>query len=303
MEQSNMPVEPVAQEDNVSSGADEFDFSYLDSNDAESDNDTSEFDDLDDDINDNDESVDDHQTTKKEKGKGVQLRMNELTAKRKQAEAERDALKAEIEEIKRMLKGDTNGNQESSKPKNEPRKKPTLEDYGYDSEAHSEALVDWKLEQRELAAKEAQVREAQEAEVRKSQSEVAKTIKAHTDKIASSKYKDFPVVMENLKGLNPIHDDAAQYVMESEVGEHIHYYLAKHPEKWTAISKLPRMKQIAEMNRIESAYKSKQNNFKKELSDPITPVKGNSDKVRKTRNLENVEIKSLKDYQRVYRRD
>lgn len=301
MEQENLPVEPTAQED-VSSGADEFDFSYLETNDdADENTDTSDVEESEDDIEE-DDSVDDHQD-KKKKGDGFQKRMNDVTAKRRQAEAERDALKAELAEIKRMLESGHKPEVKQEAAKTEATPRPKLEDFDYDNEAFSEALVDWKLEQREIAKETAKAQKAQEEMSNKAQGEVQKLVSDYQKRVENSKYKDFKAVINNLHGLDPIHDDTAQYLMESEVGEHIHYWLGKHPEKWSAISKLPKIKQIAEINKIESAYKSKQNNFKKELSDPISPSKGSSDRVRKTKNLENVEIKSLKDYQRVYRRD
>lgn len=300
MEQENLPVEQNGSENNVSSGADEFDLSYLDSNEAESNDDTSEVDDLEDDI-----EEDNGEESHNKKG-GVQKRFNKLTNEKKQAQAEAAQLKAELAEIKRMLEGKSNNTttQEEQPVKNQPTPRPKLEDFDYDSEAYSEALVDWKLEQRELSKEQEKVKNAEQEKVKSYQKAVEDTVKNYREKISQVKYKDFGEVISGLQGLPALEDDTAQYIMESEVGPDVHYYLGKNPQKWTNLSKLSKIKQIAEINKIENAIKSKKNNFKNEqLADPIQPLKGGSDKMRKTRNLENVEIKSLADYKRVYKRD
>lgn len=295
VENNNLPDESS----DVSAGADEFEksFSYLDTEEAESDDDTSEVDDAEDDID------DDVNSENHNKKSGVQKRFNKLTNEKKQAQAERDSLKAELEEIKRMLKYGNKPQQQEEVAK--PSVKPKIEDFDYDQEAYLDALTDWKIEQRELSKSKEKEASAEQENLHKARKAVEETVKNYREKCDNVRYKDFKETITALHDLPALQDDTAQYIMESDIGPDVHYYLGKNPAVWTKISKLSKVKQIAEIVKIEKAIESKKNNFKqKELADPISPINGKgSENMRKTRNLENVQINSLADYKRLYKRD
>lgn len=131
-------------------------------------------------------------------------------------------------------------------------KEPNIEDY-----KSADGQVDWVkfqkdtstyaaktavAEDRELRAKEAQeaTRRAQEAQ-----------FKARLTQ-AEAKYPDFLKVVGAAEMLVP--NAVLQYITESEYGADLTYHLAKHPELTEKLSKLPPIKAIAEVGKLEITF-------------------------------------------------
>ncbi len=230
-----------------------------------------------------DQNPDDKENTDKTaiQKDGVQKRIDELTKKRREAErlaAEKDA---ELEQLKKLIGNKTDDPEKSATPETSGRPREELfETY----EEYEDALVDWKLDQREAKAKERAIQERQEAESRAKMSKVdvalAKGAEAH---------EDFEDVVRNpaLKFTQGM----VEAVVESEHAHDIMYYLGKNPAESERIAGLSILAAAREIGRIEAKFekgnetgsdqKEAEQKRKTNAPEPIKPVKGGSGTVRK----------------------
>lgn len=131
-----------------------------------------------------------------------------------------------------------------------------------DDEAYTEAQV------RHLAEKKA--REIVEQRTREEQSErLREQFDERTEK-ARERYADFTAVVEN--PLLPVNEAMAEFIMDSEHGPDVAYFLGKNPAKAQAIAQLSPMRAARELSRIEAEIAARPKASPSKAPDPITPV-------------------------------
>lgn len=162
--------------------------------------------------------------------KGVGKRINELTRQRHEAErraAEAEKLLAEIR-------------QSAPKPAAESPVsdgRPTLADFNWDTEAHADALVDWKLKQRDEAAK----KKAEQDSQQKRLSEYQKRADEFADE-----HPDYQEKIDSLM-ITQYMQDA---ILETDVEPMIAYHLANNPSEAEEIAKKTPQGQILAIGRL-----------------------------------------------------
>lgn len=170
--------------------------------------------------------------------KGVQKRIDELTRNWRQSERDRDHWR---ELAMRSAQPPT-----APEPKVEaPNGKPTLEQCGFDQEVYLERLADYKLEQRDQKAREA---EKQSKTQTRQQEVVTSLVKAL--QVGASKYEDFDIV--RAEGL-PFTPDFLETVVDvGDAAPDVLYYLAQNPDKATEIAGMSATRAAMALARIEA---------------------------------------------------
>lgn len=141
--------------------------------------------------------------------------------------------------------------------KNEPKR-----DEFQDDEAYSEAQV------RHLAEKKA--REIVEQRTRAEQTERLREQYDERTEKARERYADFTAVVEN--PLLPVNEAMAEFIMDSEHGPDVAYYLGKNPAKAEQIAQLSPIRAARELSRIEAELAARPKASPSKAPDPITPV-------------------------------
>lgn len=201
------------------------------------------------------------QKEQREKKQGIpQARLDEVTKARREAERERDAVKAENERLaKELAEAKTAKPPEPAKPepvaaaadKPVAPETPALEDFGGDWDAYQvglkkfnretypayvEQLADWKAEQRDIANKKKaddtaaatrkQAEDAAKAKVDKAEAEAADDWKSRVQAVTDA-HPDF------LEKINATPASAAmvQAIQDLDNGPELAYWLAQRPEE------------------------------------------------------------------------
>lgn len=189
--------------------------------------------------------------------KGVQKRLNELTAARRDAERDRDYWRS------LALK-----NQEKPKeaaPEVKATGQPKVDDYtSYDQ--YLEALADWKVDQK-LQAREAQTAEAK---TKSDKEAVQRTHFAREQKFRES-HDDFDAVMNN--PALAISESMVEAAFRSEKGPELLYYLGNNPEESARIANMHPYQAAMEMGRLEAALSQPTRN-QTGAPEPIETVSG-----------------------------
>ena len=176
--------------------------------------------------------------------KGVQKRINKLTARLREAE----------EKLA----------QASAKPPEVNDKEPKIEDFDFDPDKYEEARVAYRVRQ-ELSKAE---KEKQAQIESKAQQEAINIAREKFD-LASEKYDDFEdVVYKN----QFVTDDMVKAVFFSDLGPEIAYFLGKNPEESKRIASLPPMRQLIELGKLEARFTVKPEPKTTKAPEPIKPV-------------------------------
>lgn len=173
------------------------------------------------------------QETEKEKLSGFSKRLKKFESKL----AEKDR---EIEFYRRLVA------EKETTP--EPAKPLKLEDYGN--------IEDY------VAATAAQVRAQVLQEVQSTSKQVTKQAQIEATYLArieaaKATITDWDDVFENLDSDTVVQPETIQFVLESEVGPQISYYLAKNPEFNERLNKLSPLKRAAELGKLEDRLTTK----------------------------------------------
>lgn len=131
-----------------------------------------------------------------------------------------------------------------------------------DDEAYSEAQV------RHLAEKKA--REIVEQRTRAEQHERLREQYDERTEKARERYADFTAVVEN--PLLPVNEAMAEFIMDSEHGPDVAYYLGKNPAKAEQIAQLSPIRAARELSRIEAEIAARPKASPSKAPEPITPV-------------------------------
>jgi hypothetical protein len=131
-----------------------------------------------------------------------------------------------------------------------------------DDEVYSDAKV------RHLA--ETKAREIVEQRTRAEQNDRLREQYDERTEKARERYADFTAVVEN--PLLSVNEAMAEFIMDSEHGPDVAYYLGKNPAKADQIAQLSPMRAARELSRIEAEIAARPKASPSKAPEPITPV-------------------------------
>jgi chemotaxis protein histidine kinase CheA len=218
------------------------------------------------------------ETEAEKEAKGVQKRINELTRVRREAERERDALKAELEALKKPVEKTSGDKTSGDKPKMEDFE--TLDEY-------NEAMIDFKTAE---ALEKQKVQQVKQTEKQAEQAEHA--AKVARLKEASAKYPDFKeTVIDKTGDELPISENMAKIILdideETVTPADVLYYLAQNPDESRKIYSMPdaaaaraigkieaKLETAAKKESASAAPEAKPAKKETKAPDPIKPLSG-----------------------------
>src|SRR5213075_2652067 len=162
-------------------------------------------------------------------------RIQQLTARLRQAEAERDALKAQTASVPRDTPVSAPAQAVAPTPKPKPDQ---FTDYG----EFIEALTDWKTDQKLTAAEQRRAQAAQQAQAEQEAKRIETSFNARKA-AARQKYDDFDAIAINAPTRIPIGSLIDAWVMEHPTGADVLYHLQKHPDDLDALLAQPVLEQ------------------------------------------------------------
>ena len=216
---------------------------------------------------------------------------------RRLVESENDRLKRELHEFKSKA---------APIPKEPELKEPEIKDYTDDK--GQVRWTDYTKDQANFAAAKAVADfKAQQAQERDKEAE-AQARAAFTARLskATEKYSDFMEVVGKSETMLP--NAVLQYITESEYGPDVSYYMATHPETAIRISKLPPIKAIAEVGKLELTFEKPATKSEPESKPaerggappPITPLSGSGSGTVQT-DPSKMSFRELREYERLKR--
>lgn len=199
------------------------------------------------------------------KKKGVQKRIDELTAEKYTERRRADALEAELRRLQEQAKP----------PETDIGPKPKLADFEFDEEKFNAALDSYYTKK---AAAETESRQRQQQQWNQQQEWVQKQSRFVAQGVA--KYPDFEQTVANNPNL-PLSHTAAEAVMSSERGAEVAHFLGKNPGEAQRIYHLPPVQQVLEIARIEARLNAPPNPKTTSAPDPVPSV-GSRERVTKS---------------------
>lgn len=170
--------------------------------------------------------------------KPISERMSELVSQRKAAETEAQQAKRERDELRARLESMS---AQAAPVKEEPR--PDRSKFANDEE-YIEAVAEWKADQR-LAKRE---QEQAEARSKAERDQLVKGWQAAQQR-AREEIDDYDDVIKGSDVQLPGH--LHQAILESDVGPHLAYYFAKHPDEAKRYAGMSPTKALRELGRLE----------------------------------------------------
>lgn len=217
-------------------------------------------------------------TEEPKRKRGIEKRFSELTQERDAERRRAEALAAELESLKAKQVSTPNEQttereqKASVQPERTSTDRPKIEDFEYVEDYH-DALVEWKLEQREL--KRVQEERAKEAE------QEAKTV-IQTWEQREAKVKEevdgaydivvHPAFMETFsKKIASV--DSMRFLLESEVGPRILFELADDDTLLEDFKSKPTHRQIAMLTKLEEKFSQPVQKLEEPKSKAPAPAK------------------------------
>jgi len=219
-------------------------------------------------------------------------RIGQLTKARREAERateiekERNsALLARLDAIENKLTPEQGGDKDissgDSNAEEEGKPNPDKFTYGELDAEYQDAILEWKLDQRE-AKRDKKIRETRQEEAE--QAAASKFNTDYEDKVAAGAgaYEDFEKIViigagDQAKGIAPKYDlspDFARMAVNSPVGHHVIYEVAKDPEYSRELAKMTPEHQAQEFGRLAAQYTSKDASPKnKKVTSAMPPPK------------------------------
>lgn len=170
--------------------------------------------------------------------KPISERMSELVSQRKAAETEAQQAKREAAELRARMEAMS---AQAAPVKEEPR--PDRSKFANDEE-YIEAVAEWKADQR-LAKRE---QEQAEARSKAEREQLVKGWQAAQQR-ARAEIEDYDDVIKGSDVNLPGH--LHQAILESDVGPHMAYYFAKHPDEAKRYAAMTPTKALRELGRLE----------------------------------------------------
>lgn len=217
---------------------------------------------------DNSEKSEESESEKPKKKSGFQRRIDKLNASKAEAQREAEYWK----KLALEAKGAVEPKKEVVESKVEMSGEPDPDSFDSHVE-YVKALTDWKIEQKEKAAKASE----QKSKVLQEQD---KALKAHFDREKSfaESTADYKDVITDLMESNPkISAAFEQSIIESDLGPALMYELAKNPAEFERINKLPPLALAREIGKIEfrlqqTSEAKKETKKITKAPEPISPV-------------------------------
>ena len=184
-------------------------------------------------------------TDKPKQNPKIEKRFRELTTRAKQAEAEKQALEARLQELEskvapapQQIEQDILG------------EKPQASQF-QDAFEYAEALAEW-------SAEKALVERDKQEQQRKVEIERQEVIKSWTSKLEKAKAElpDFDEMVASSKV--QVRDEVRDAILESDVGPQILYQLASDDDLAQRISSLPVNKALKELGKLEVQFERKE---------------------------------------------
>ena len=147
----------------------------------------------------------------KPKEDGFQKRINKVTADKYEQQRRADGLQAELDSLKA-----------TNKPA--PAKEPKLEDYDFDVEAHTMAMIDYKVDQKVNQKADSLTKQQQDNQVEKAKADTTRKFTENSAAFAE-KNKDFNEVLGKVPVLQ---SSVLNELMEMENGPELAYFLGNH---------------------------------------------------------------------------
>ena len=191
------------------------------------------------------------------KAKGVQKRLDELTALRRDAERDRDYWRE-------LALREKKAEQPKAEPAAQSTEKPKLDDFA-SYEEYTEALTDWKVEQKLSSRSEAEKKAQAEAE-----RQTAMQYHGTREAAFRESHPDYDQVAGNPR--LPITEAMAEAAFTSEKGPELLYHLGKNPQEAARIAALSPYQAAMEL-RLEARLARPQKT-QTGAPDPITPISG-----------------------------
>jgi hypothetical protein len=173
--------------------------------------------------------------------KGLKKRFSKLTSEIRELRQQLDEAKKPAREAK-----EDSGTASPAPAKETTAAKPVLGDF--DSyEAFNEALVDWKLAQKEQAHAAVAADKAAKVAEQNAQS-------AWQAKIAAAKIEDFDEVVGSAEITLPA--PVVEGIMTSDVGPQIAYHLASHPDEAQALVQMTPVAAVRKLGQLEARFEA-----------------------------------------------
>ena len=200
----------------------------------------------------------------------VRKRIDKIVWQREEARREREEERREVTRLRQELEQVKSRKQDSISPVDPTR--PNVNDPRFTSyDEYTEALADWKVDQRFKKAQEDYNQRSQKERMDGS----LKTFNERADK-AREKYPDYDELFENA----PISQAMAPTILESENGPELAVYLSKNPEVARKLYYLTPTQAARELGKIEAKLDDLLQPVKKSVTEakpPLTPVKPKGD--------------------------
>ena len=202
------------------------------------------------------------------KPRGVQKRLDELTANWRAAERREEELRRVIAQLAQQQQPPQP--QPIAQPQQSVNAKPVLEDFT-SYEEFTEALTDWKATQTVQSV--LQQREAAEvaARVQREQAERAQTWQQRASE-ASTKFADFQMVALNPE--LPVSPAMAEVIQSVENGPDVLYHLGKNPAEAARIAALSPSQAAFALGSLAAALQPPPRPTPKPVPQPINPLAG-----------------------------
>lgn len=206
-----------------------------------------------------DETHGDGDKGEKRAKKPISERMSELVSQRKAAETEAQQAKREAAELRARLEAMS---AQAAPVKEEPR--PDRSKFANDEE-YIEAVAEWKADQR-LAKRE---QEQAEARAKAEREQLVKSWQTAQQR-ARAEIDDYDDVIKASDVNLPGH--LHQAILESDVGPHLAYYFAKHPDEAKRYNAMSPTKALRELGRLEDRLEEDANDEPAAKPSPKTEI-------------------------------
>ena len=183
-------------------------------------------------------------TDKPKQNPKLEKRFSELTKRAKQAEAEKEALQAKLQELESKI---TPPKAEEADPVGE---KPSRAQFNNVDE-YAEALAEWSAEKALMERDKAE----QQRKIEEQRNEVIKSWTQKLEKV-KAEFPDFDDIVES--STVQVRDEVKDAILESDVGPQILYELASNDELAQKIASMPVHKALKELGKLEVQFERKE---------------------------------------------
>lgn len=179
-------------------------------------------------------------------------RFNEIYYQKKQAEKQLEEMRAQ--------------QAAQNPPPIDETTKPRLDAFDYDEEKYNEALLDWKLEQRDKQAHQQRIQQEQQQQMGAFRQKQERYMANNPNYQQLANQADMAGVKFN--------DQLAEIILNSDTGVQIHHHLLSNPEKLERLNTSNPMAAMREIVRLEQNFSKKKPKAVSRAPDPITPSGG-----------------------------